>query len=395
MLEFCYVMLLITFIGVVINLTQRFLVWRYVKNKPELVLEEQPPISILKPLAGIDEDLWDNLENFATGIDYDNYEIVLGVKNMKDPAWPVAQKALETWPERFRLVIQRGEPGLNPKVNQLITLEKNAEHDILVISDSNVKVDPHYLKEIAFHLQDENVGLVTHPVTGWGMESLGSDIENLHMTIGIANGMIAAKEISEKIFAVGKSMAMHRKDVEALGGFEAYVNVLAEDFCIGRAIGDKLNKEVVMAHNPIWNVTRNRSIGDFIQRFKRWSVMQRKAVGSLTQFSQVLMNISLLSFIAMAVYPVWWSAAVFFGIVVFKSFVDLGAMRQFNPKAPALRTMLQSPLKDLLWAYTWAYGMVSNHVNWRGNILRIGEGTALSLPKGMEHPSESKQTDAA
>lgn len=395
MLEFCYVMLLITVIGVLINLTQRLLVWRYVRSMPELTLESQPPISILKPLAGIDEDLWDNLENFATGIDYDNYEIVLGVKNMKDPAWPLAQKALETWPDKFRLVIQRGEPGLNPKVNQLITLEKNAAHDILVISDSNVRVEPHYLKEIAYFLKDENVGLVTHPVTGWGMESLGSDIENLHMTIGIANGIIASKEIAGKIFAVGKSMAMHRKDVEALGGFEAYVDVLAEDFCVGRAVGDKLGKEVIIAHRPIWNVTRNRTVGQFIERFKRWSVMQRKAVGSLIQFSQVLMNISLLSLIALVAYPAWWSLAFFLGIVFFKSLVDLSAMRQFNPDAPALKTMILSPLKDMLWAYTWAYGMVSNHVNWRGNILRIGEGTALSLPKGMTHPSETNQTDAA
>jgi hypothetical protein len=108
----------------------------------------RPGISILKPLCGVDDDLEANLEQFAA-LGYPSYEVILGVKDMKDPAYAMARKAVARWPDVMRLVLQEGEPGLNPKVNQLITLASEARHDLWVISGSNVRVAPGYLDEIA------------------------------------------------------------------------------------------------------------------------------------------------------------------------------------------------------------------------------------------------------
>ncbi len=121
-----------------------------------------PGISILKPLCGVDDDLEANLAQFAS-LDYPSYEVVLGVKDMADPAYAVARAAVARWPGVMRLALQLGAPGLNPKVNQLVTLSSAARYDVWVISDSNVRVAPGYLEEIAEGLRGPRGGLRDTP----------------------------------------------------------------------------------------------------------------------------------------------------------------------------------------------------------------------------------------
>src|SRR5205823_5228095 len=154
---------------------------------------------------GLDDELAVNLERFAT-LRYPNYELLLGVRDARDPAWPLAAAAARRFPARVRVVLQRGEPGLNPKVNQLCTLAAAARHDLLVVSDSNVRVGDDYLWEIAALLDDAAVGLVTHPVVGVGEARLGSLMDNLHLAGSVGAGMIGAKNVAKKDIVVGKSM---------------------------------------------------------------------------------------------------------------------------------------------------------------------------------------------
>jgi ceramide glucosyltransferase len=130
-----------------------------------------PPFSILKPLCGLDDDLAANLTSFVA-LDYPDYEVLLGLRSARDPAWETARAAVRAWPGRFRIVLQRGEPGMNPKVNQLLSLARAARHDLFVISDSNVRVGPGYLAEIAALLEDEGSG--SSPIPSWGWASRGS-----------------------------------------------------------------------------------------------------------------------------------------------------------------------------------------------------------------------------
>ena len=150
--------------------------------------------------------------------------MLLGLRNENDPAYPLAWMAARRWPHRFRIVLQQGEAGLNPKVNQLVTLARHARHDILVISDSNTRVEPDYLDDIAAHLEDPTVGLVTHLLAGDGEEEsdarLGAIADNLHIT-GVITPASSPPSCSPQGLRIGKSMAMRRADLEALGGFES------------------------------------------------------------------------------------------------------------------------------------------------------------------------------
>jgi len=344
----------------------------------------RPAISILKPLCGHDDDLEANLEQFAA-LDYPRYEVVLGVRSRRDSAYPVALACAARHPGRVRVLIQRGEPGLNPKVNQLVTLARAARHDVLVVSDSNVEPPRGYLDEIAAELADGGVGLVTHPVVGVGERSLGSLLDNMHQAGSVGAGMIGAKRVAKKDIVVGKSMAVRRSDLERLGGFACVANVLAEDWVMGKLI-PSLGKRVAMGRRPIRNVSRDRTVTDFVKRYQRWAVIHRNAVGTPVFTAQVLLNPLAVSLVGWVVHPTMVAACGVAVLGSLKVVYDVGALRLLGGSSPSVRALWASPLKDLLLFYAWAHGLMTREIVWRSNRLRVLPGTRLQLPDGAAEP---------
>lgn len=353
------------------------------------------PVSILKPLCGLDDGLWQSLALFA-GLDYPEYEVLLGVKSASDPAFALACAAARRWPGRFRVVVQRGEPGLNPKVNQLLTLARAARHDVLVISDSNVRVAPGYLAEIAGLLEDEGVGLVTHPVVGEGAVRLGSLLDHLHLAGAVAPGVIAAKRLCGRDVVVGKSMAFRRRDLAALGGFEVVKDVLAEDYVLGVLVTRRLGKRVALAPSPIRNVGQRQSVAAFSARYRRWAVLQRQLVGPCLYAAQALVNPVLLAAAALACERSALAAAGFAGTCAVKSALDGAAARALRPPTFAPWHLALVPAKDLLLGGAWAYGLVRREVSWRGTRLLVGPGSRVLSPFATEtSPALHGETAAA
>ncbi len=353
-------------------------------RQPFAAPRRTPPISILKPLCGIDDDLERNLDHFAQ-LDYPDYEVLLGVRSTKDAAHPLALKAARRWPGRLRVVIQRGEAGLNPKVNQLVTLAAAARHDILVVSDSNVRVDADYLSGIAAELEDPTVGLVTHPVVGVGEARLGSLLDNLHMG-SVGAGMVGAKRVAHKDIVVGKSMALRRADLERLGGFQSVADVLAEDYVMGKMISATLGKRVVMGRRPVENVSRDRSVGDFYRRYRRWAVIHRQAIGSRLYAAQILLNPSVVALLAFALHPCAASLTGLGAVGVLKVGYDLTALRMFRREPVGPGAVGASLLKDAVLAAAWLHGLTRREIEWRSNRLRVLPGTRLARPRQIAAP---------
>lgn len=341
----------------------------------------RPAISVLKPLCGLDDQLERNLALFAS-LDYRDYEVVLGVRDTGDPAWEVALRTVRRWPHRFRVVVQEGQASYNPKVNQLIGMARAARHDLLVISDSNVRVDAGYLSGIADAFADPAVGLVTHPVVGSGAERLGSVFDALHLAGAVAPGMVAAKRLAGQDIVVGKSMALRRADLEALGGFEAVKDFLAEDYVLGRWVARRLGKRVLLAPAVVVNVSERRTLGDFYGRYARWSVMQRKATGVPLHLAQVLLNPVFLAAVALAAAPSTRAVAAFLGVCTAKVAIDAASARRLGARDLPLSDLAFVPAKDLLFAAAWLHGLLRDDVVWRGNRLRVLRGTRLApLPR--------------
>lgn len=375
-------LLIAALLGLTALVLQYLLVLRHRRALPPALPRgaPRPGLSILKPLCGVDDDLEANLEHFAR-LEYAGpYEVVLGVKDTRDPAFAVARAAVARWPHVMRLALQDGEPGLNPKVNQLITLADHARFDVLIISDSNTRVGPGYLEEIAAGFADPSVGCVTHPVTGLGERTFGSLLDNLHLASSAAAGMIAAKRLANRDIVVGKSMALRREDVDALGGFFSVKDVLAEDYVIGQWVTQKLGRKVVVARTPVFNVSLKKSVDAFFQRYLRWSVIHRTAVSPGTYGAQALLNPAPLALLGALLAPSMLTAMVAMAVVLGKVAVDLATFRALRPEPVAWgwSTASAVAVKDALLFVAWCNGVLCRTVNWRGTRLRVMAGTRLA-----------------
>jgi ceramide glucosyltransferase len=379
-------MLLAAALGGLVLLAAGCLVLRAHLRGPRPLRRSAPAVSVLKPLCGVDDGLAENLETFAA-LDYPDYEVLLGVRSLQDPAAEVARAAMARHPGRFRLCVQRGEPGLNPKVNQLLTLSRAARGEVLVVSDSNVRVRPDYLCEIAALLQDRQVGLVTHLIAGTGAERIGSLLDGLQLAGGVAPGVVTAKLLAGSDIVVGKSMAFRRADLERLGGFAEVKDVLAEDYVLGRMVPARLGKRVAVARSPVENVSQRRSVREFFARQQRWSVLQRASVGPALHAAQGLLNPTLLAASAAALDPTPRKLAALAAVAAARSLHDCACARMLRRRGYGLAAAA-APVKDLVLAAAWAHGLFAREVVWRGNRLRVLPGTRLEpVPSRLEGAS--------
>jgi ceramide glucosyltransferase len=357
-------------------------------RRPALVPAEWPGISVLKPLCGADDDLAANIASFA-GLPYaGEYEVLLGVRSPGDPAWSVAEEAVRRWPGRMRLVRQEREVGLNPKVNQLVGMTRAARHDLLVISDSNIRVPDSYLGDIAAHLSRPGVACVTHPIGGQGHRSLGALLDNLHLASTIATGMVAAHRLARRELVVGKSMAMWRQDLELLGGFESVANVLAEDHALGNRIREELGRKVAVSSLPVWNIAVEKSVGHFFRRYLRWSIIHRTAIRFPTYLAESLLNPIPLAMIGFALRPTSGAAVTLVACAVLKPTLDAVAFSRLRREMFSWQAFGVVWVKDLLLFLTWVHGLFARTVVWRGNRLRVRSGSQL-VPLVADPPAES------
>ena len=185
------------------------------------------PVSVLKPLKGLDDDLEANLESFCRQ-DHPAYEIVFGAADGNDPALNVARKVARNHPELpIRIAVGEWSTGLNPKVRLLRSLARYARYDTILISDSNVRAPEYYLTATAAELVDPKVGLVSNPIVGTGGATFGSSVENLQLNSYALQGIVLANFVGKYACVIGKSMMLKRRAFAEVGGFEKFADVLA------------------------------------------------------------------------------------------------------------------------------------------------------------------------
>lgn len=379
-------------LGAVLVVVQAVFVRRFLRRPVRRPTRALPGISVLKPLRGTDDGLEENLRAFAA-LDYPDYEVLLGFKSADDPAMALAQDAVARWPHRFRIVMQVGEPGLNPKVNQLITLAREAAHELVVVSDGSVRPRPDYLAEIAAFLEDPQVGLVTHPMAGTGERTLAALFDNVYLTTHFIAGPLGAKQASDQDLVLGKSMAMRKTDLALIGGFEAAKDYLAEDFVIGRWVSSRMGKRVAFGRGVQATIAEHRTLGRFLQRYGRWAVLQRHAGGLALYCAQTLMYPTTLAAAGFFLSPSWRTLALLAAVALVKSTTDLAQMRMLRPSGLRTSALFLLPFHDLLIGLAWLQGLFNDRVEWRGNPLRVTRGTRL-VPisrGGVEQPVAPEQ----
>jgi ceramide glucosyltransferase len=334
----------------------------------------QPRVSILKPLAGADDELSANLASFAT-IDYRRYELLLGVASTRDPAYPVARAFIAAFPAvDARLVVTGGVEACNPKVAQLIALERQATGAILVVSDSNVRVGPQYLTRLVPLLLEPRVGLVSSLCVGTGERSFGAALENLQLTAHVTLTVLAAEVLGYPV-SLGKSMAMWRRRLRRVGGFERVASVLAEDYLLGREFA-RAGFEVRLCTTPVENRNVACSVRRTLERHTRWAKV-RRAVEPLCFALEPLLSPASVAAFALLAFPspatlVGWAVALATQMAF--AMANMHALR--GERAGwrwALIEIVRTQAALACWILAWA----TRRVSWRGRLFDLGPGSRI------------------
>lgn len=205
-----------------------------------------PSVTLFKPLYGADKDLLDNLRS-ACRQDYPDYQVVLSVQRLDDPAIPVMHQILaEFGSERVTLAIAESEAHSNGKIQNLEIAYPLARHDVMVISDSDICLRPDYLRAIVAPFADEAVGCVSTPYRAMNAAHWYEKLELLTMNADFVPNLIFASVAGIVSFGLGASMCFRRKDLEAIGGFATFREHLAEDSHMAARI-EALGRRVVLA----------------------------------------------------------------------------------------------------------------------------------------------------
>jgi ceramide glucosyltransferase len=362
-------------VGLVLVAVFRYAQGRVLSAPPPPAPPSFPPVTILKPMKGVDDGLERNLKSFFSQ-DYPAFELILGTPSADDPALEVARRVVAEHPGvAAKVVVEGGSFCPNPKVNLLSGLVRHATTGIFLISDSNVEADPGYLKDLVSRLQRPGVGLASSLFRGTGWKGLGGALESLQLNTFVMGGVSAAYALADVPCVVGKSMIFRREDLDLIGGFAHLGAHLAEDQVCGEEMKSK-GRAVVVSGHLIDNVLGHRSLRTFLERHVRWCRLRRRI--SLTGYiGEFFVNPTALAMIALAIVPTAPMAVIAGTVWLCASAIAWSAER----RAGVRRSLLVYPplelLRSVLTAIAWFVPFFSSTVSWRGDRLKVGPRTRL------------------
>jgi ceramide glucosyltransferase len=333
-----------------------------------------PPVSILKPLKGTDPEMYDSLRSYCLQ-DYPAYEILFGVSSALDAAVEVVEKLKREFPAiAMRLVLCEKKLGGNGKVSSLVQMVVEARHNSVVVSDSDIRVDRRHLAEVMAELHQPGVGLVTCLYRGVAANTVASQLEALGISTDFMPGVLVAKAIEGKLkFGLGATLAFRKRELEAIGGFEALVDYLADDYELGKRIAATgaavlLSKSVVETFLPAYD------LGGFFTHQLRWARTIRAArragyAGLLLTFTLpwAVLNIVLR-------HGADWTWAMLVGVYALRGLMAWITARRVLCDPTVGRQFWLLPIRDFLAVVVWTVGWFGNTIEWRGQRFRLNRG---------------------
>lgn len=324
---------------------------------------EWPAVTLLKPIHGIDKDLEQNLRSACT-LDYPRYQVLLSVQSDQDPALELLHTlARDFGPERVSVVVGKGEPCPNGKIENLVGAMPHARHDVLVISDSDVSLRPDYLRVIVSALQDPAVGYACTLYRGVRAKSWSERLELLSLhdfTVNVA----FAETTGASDYCLGSSLAFGRDTLNAIGGFEPLGNYLVEDFEMGRRI-QALGLRPALAHYAVDTVIDLERAQDWWNHQLYWDQNTRGA-RPIGFFATVLIKavpFALLYAVARLFDPL--SLALLASAVALRLATSAANLALLGD-VEGLRNLAWLPIRDIAGLASWAGAMRRRKVVWRG-----------------------------
>ena len=336
-----------------------------------------PPISILKPLKGIDPEIYESFRSHCLQ-NYLDYEIVFGVSDPVDPAVASVERLKREFPDRaIQLVVCPNILGPNVKVSNLEQMVQAARFEYLIVNDSDIRVERDYLQRVVAPLAGENVGMVTCLYRGVAAPTLGSQLEALGISTDFNAGVLAAQLIEGALsFGLGSTLAFRRRDLNQIGGFKSIVEFLADDYELGHRIAGLglrivLLDVVVETHLPAYD------LGGFLAHQMRWARGVRDArlggyVGLVATFGLMWALLTLI--LARAAAWSWVALGVILLLRILVSLV-VGKSVLKDRQLPGQLWLL--PLRDLSAVGVWIASFWGHTVTWRGDRFELRKGRLI------------------
>lgn len=349
------------------------------RTEPATTATVRPPVTILRPLCGAENNLAETL-NSGFALDWPNYEVVFCVASPSDPAIEIARSCMAAHPQSAaRLLIGEDVFSVNPKMNNLVKGWRSAHHDWIVIADSNVLMPADYLQRL-FARWTPGTGLVCSPPIGSAPQGFAAELECAWLNSFQARWQLLA-DTAGFGFAQGKSMLLNRQVMARAGGFERLGGEIAEDAAATHVIR-QIGLKVRLAREPFEQPLGRRSLGSVWKRQLRWARLRRSsfplvfvpelfAGGALPILAlAILTAFGVCSQLTFALYVLAWYGGE---ILLSKAFHwHIGRM-----------TPLAMILRDLALPVLWVAAWFGDSFVWRGNPMTVASGTQARAPATM------------
>ncbi|MGB7349901.1 MAG: bacteriohopanetetrol glucosamine biosynthesis glycosyltransferase HpnI, partial [Candidatus Acidiferrales bacterium] len=338
---------------------------RFFRNRPPVQKDFTPPVSVLKPVRGLDREAYENYASFCRQ-EYPEFEIIFGVTEGTDPAVPVIEKLIRDFPHcKIRLLIGAEPLGTGDKVNKLCRMVREAQYEIQIISDSDIRVAPGYLYAVASPFADPKVGAVTCLYRGITDGSLVSEMEALGNTSDFDAGVLSAWLLGGVDFTLGATMATTKTRLAEIGGFEALVDHFSDDYELGHRIA-ALGYLVEVTAFPVFTVFPTQTLAQCFRHQVRWTLTMKHSQ-PWGHFSLIFTHGLPWTILAVAIAPSWPIAAFYVaGYVVLRGLMAW-TVGVWGVQDPILRRkMYLVPLRDAFAFTVWLTSFFKRRIEWRG-----------------------------
>jgi len=335
-----------------------------------------PPVSILKPIRGLDPDAYENFASFCRQ-DYPDYEVVFCVSDREDAALPLIERLTREFPERtIRVLYGSGRDATNDKVAKLSRLVAEAEFEHVVISDSDVRVRPDYLRAVIGPLENPQTGATTCFYVALEDRTLVDGLQSVGMMSDFYPGIVVAWQLDGVKFALGPTIATTRGRLAAFGGYEALENRPADDLLVGRLIAEQ-GYDVELLRYPVDTVADYGTIRELIHKRLRWIVVMRH-MRPWGHFGLAFTFGLPWSLAAVAAHPSAVMAAVYLGLYLAVRIGMTAEVAVWGLKQRGYwRRMVLIPVWDALAFLIWAASFARHSIRWRGADYYIRGGALV------------------
>ena len=342
-----------------------------------------PPASILKPVRGVDHEAYENFASYCR-LDYPEYEIIFAVAEPDDPVVPVIERLQADFPDcPIRLVKGVARVGANRKVNSLCRLVHEAKYDFVVMSDSDVRVEPDYLRVATAPLSDSGVGAVTAFYRCRTDGGVAANLDALGMCLDSAPGALVARRLEKKMqFAYGWTMATTKKHLAEIGGWEGMANFHSDDFELGNRIARR-GYRVELMRKPVWMVFPRETIRQLVGHELRWSIGLKNV--RPTGYRGLILTHGLpwaLLAAGVAAGAGWTGVAAAYLLayaVLRLGLAWITGVWGLGDDGVSKKLWLV-PLRDAISFFVWVGGFFSEEIMWRGLAYRVQNGQLYPVP---------------